>query len=145
MRKQTVFSPACFGVLLLCFAVGAAAAYWLGDTLPSVRILWMPAEPWNRLGKTAAECAVWLAVSLTVCAVPVSGGLALLRGGCFGGVLAMLQSPKEPVLPLVCYAAVSVILLVFISTIPGTHTLRARLTRFLPCAGLAFAAVLMVG
>ena len=105
------------------------------------RIFCMPSE--LTLTVPAIELALWLACSLSVCAVPLFACLTLYRGTCFGFTLAMLTAGTlnaPDTLPLAAYAAVTLVMLIFAA---GTKPHPKAIARFLPCAGMAFGILLM--
>lgn len=148
MRDRTIsFSHARFWLLLLCFAAGAAAGFFLQDSLPHTRIFCMPRESGVSLTALAAELALWLAASLTVCAVPLLAGLILRRGGCFGLTLALLTDPANPLTAAdaLSPAVYVLVTLVMLYCAAGKLSPARTLLRFLPCAGMAFGIVLGIG
>jgi len=139
MHIRKSFSIPRFGTLILCFTAAAAAAYLMGDTLPAPRLFCMPAG--TTMTAPAVECALWLAVSLTTCAMPLFAALTIFRGICFGLTLSLLTTgiltAPDP-LPLYTYAAVTLLLCTYAAA--GNRAV----LRFLPCAGMVFG-VSMIG
>ena len=142
MLYRKTFSILRFFLLILCFAGAAGAAYFLADGLAAVRVFCMPAG--RSLAACGGETALWLAASLSVCALPLWMVLSLWRGACFGLTLAlavegMLTAPD--MVPLAVYGAVTLVLCAFAA---GAFPRPGVILRFLPCAGMVFGLMLLL-
>lgn len=142
MHTRKPFSGRRMIWLIVCFAASAVTAYALSDRLPADRLFCMPDD--RTMVPCAAELALWLAASLTVCAMPLFAALTLYRGGCFGVTLAlwtrgMLTAPD--MFPLYAYAAVTMVMCLYAAgALPHPKTI----LRFLPCAGMACGIMMLV-